>query len=94
MKHFHFSIRALEKMKSRKLATLENTHSGVLLYERMNKPILCSTSPPGGNQVDGLPPAPNTPERVFYQRGEFTAFRFFECADVKLKGVHALTFLC
>jgi len=29
--------------------------------EREGREGLCSTSLPGGNQVDGLPPAPNTP---------------------------------
>ncbi len=31
-----------------------------LLFLCVGRLLLCSTSPPGGNQVDGLPPVSNT----------------------------------
>ena len=50
----------------------------------------CSTSPPGGNQVDGLPPAPsNTPAAPVGRKHDprlMNSF-FFESHNFKLKNL-------
>ena len=51
----------------------------------------CSTSPPGGNQVDGLPPAPSTPAEPFWPSKGFatiyfmtSSFSIFEGLKIKI----------
>merc|ERR1711966_373172 len=44
---------------------------------------LCSTSPTGGNQVDGLPPLPHSQQTGSAQIGKFyTFFRLCGCSSV------------
>ena len=52
----------------------------------------CSSSPPGGNQVDGLPPAPSTPEWVFYRGRQFTTLSDFRRAVAKICNNLTLTY--
>ena len=78
--NFEISSRGLESPSNSKTLIIWSFFLSFFLiffltHEKTTPVRSCSTSPPGGNQVDGLPPAPsNTPAAGFWPSKGFATF--------------------
>ena len=97
IQNFEISSRGLESPSNSKILIFWSFFLSffldfLLTHEKTTPVRSCSTSPPGGNQVDGLPPAPsNTPAEPFWPSKGFaqiysltSSFSIFEGLKIKI----------